>query len=143
MRNKIILLLLSVLGVSAGKAQERVRQTVLMYGVPTTSFSVKGKVADKRGRPIKGIVVSVNDRQLQGATDENGIFEISFRIPGRIAEHTAALLFEDVDGPQNGGRFAAKQVETTFREGEQHSTWTRTMQAEDMVVVLDREKEVK
>lgn len=80
-----------------------------MYGSPTVDFTVKGKVTDSEGTPIKGIVVSSKNVQsygdgngLNAVTDEKGEF-----VTNKVKESgvVGVLVFTDVDGAENGGDF--------------------------------------
>ena len=120
---KLLYLMLSLLGFSAcGNAP------LDMYGTPTTDFTVKGKVTDSEGAPIKGIVVSstglhsfVDGTGLSAVTDENGAF-----VTNTIKEFgvRGTLVFTDVDGAENGGDFEtyekdlSKFPQTQLKEGE-------------------------
>ena len=120
---KLLYLMLSLLGFSAcGNAP------LDMYGTPTTDFTVKGKVTDSEGTPIKGIVVSstglnsfVDGTGLSAVTDENGTF-----VTNTIKEFgvRGTLVFTDVDGAENGGDFEtyekdlSKFPQTQLKEGE-------------------------
>ena len=101
---------------------------VCEYGTPTTDFTVKGKVTDSEGAPIKGIVVSstglhsfVDGTGLSAVTDENGAF-----VTNTIKEFgvRGTLVFTDVDGAENGGDFEtyekdlSKFPQTQLKEGE-------------------------
>lgn len=105
-----IYLLLSLLGFTACKEEMRCE-----YGTPSVDYSVKGRVTDSNGNPIKGIVVSstgVTDsatgKGLEAVTAEDGSFVTNqvheFGIFGK-------LLFTDADGAENGGEFATKTVD--------------------------------
>ena len=86
-----------------------------MYGSPTVDFTVKGKVTDSAGVPIKGIVVSSKDVSsfidcsgLSAVTADDGTFTTNkMREFGVIG----TLIFTDSDGEANGGDFATLEVD--------------------------------
>ena len=88
---------------------------VCAYGTPTTDYTIKGKVADSEGMPIKGIVVSSRSAwsdETSGVevavTGEDGSFRtktLSDNIHGDI------IVFTDTDGEANGGDFATIEVD--------------------------------
>ena len=88
---------------------------VCEYGTPTTDFTVKGKVTDKAGTPIKGIVVSsknvssfADGSGLSAVTADDGTFTTNkMREFGVIG----TLIFTDTDGEANGGDFATLEVD--------------------------------
>ena len=80
------------------------------YGSPYAKYKISGKVVanDAQGQPIKNIKVSLTQYyELQYplppvlppvTTDANGRFSIQ----GQAYSRPTALLFEDIDGPENG-----------------------------------------
>ena len=94
---------------------------IAMYGAPDVDFTVKGKVTDESGKPIPGISVSLSEvfgtdegfkpfNLLDSVkTDENGAYIIYGG--GYIKE--IQVKAEDVDGPLNGGEFAADSTHLT------------------------------
>jgi putative lipoprotein (rSAM/lipoprotein system) len=91
---KLIYLLLGLLGFTACEESE-----MCEYGTPTVDFTVKGRVTDKTGNPIKGIAVESEHKWT--STGRDGRFYIS-----GIRECTDAIYFRDGDGEANGGEFA-------------------------------------
>lgn len=90
------------------------------YGTPSVDFTVKGKVTDSEGTPIKGIVVSSKSVQsyddgngLNAVTDENGEF-----VTNKVKEFGVGgtLVFTDVDGAENGGDFETYEKELLHSE---------------------------
>lgn len=75
------------------------------YGMPVTSnySCVYGKVTGKDNKPIKGIKVSLDYNGITDTwfTDDEGCysFEIIF---GNDSDVSGSLIFEDVDGEENG-----------------------------------------
>ena len=79
------------------------------YGTPTAQFTVKGRVTDADGKPIKGIVISSKDVYgLDAVTGEDGHFATQ-KIEA-IGIH-GTLLFTDIDGAENDGEFETQTVE--------------------------------
>ena len=76
---------------------------VACYGVEYTeydpSFAASGRVVDEEGNPIKGIRVTIDHDTY---TDEHG----GFYAYGRSQN----LVFEDVDGEDNGGEFLPHSI---------------------------------
>ena len=100
------------------------------YGQPHADFKVLGEVTDMDGKPIKGIrVVSQRHWHLNNRpgviydendgylptdtlyTDENGKFEKAFDSWDTIiVPSDVAYIIEDIDGEDNGGRFAKQEL---------------------------------
>lgn len=120
---KLIYLLLGLLGFTACDENGGTGGLVCEYGTPTVDFSVKGRVTDTQGNPIKGIVVSSTDTgaALEAVTAADGSFTTNkvkdFSIFGK-------LVFTDTDGAENGGEFETLTVdlntlpETKVAEGD-------------------------
>ena len=120
---KLISLLLGLLGFTACDENGGMGGLVCEYGTPTVDFTVKGRVTDKTGNPIKGIVVSSTDTgaALEAVTAADGSFTTNkvkdFSIFGK-------LVFTDTDGVENGGEFETLTVdlntlpETKVAEGD-------------------------
>ena len=114
-------MLAAVLGITSGcKGNGGGGDDVIcMYGVPTVSYELKGKVTDEAGKPLEGIEVSFErlsgtDSAAVGnalgprvATDAAGAWSAS------VQDDPAPILrvtFRDVDGPENGGLFAEESA---------------------------------
>ena len=97
-----------------------------MYGQPHADFKAVGTVKDKSGKPIEGIRVAVQQhRHYENSesviydqndwydndtlfTDVNGQYELVrsvFDAPNRVT-----VVFEDIDGEENGGEFAKAEA---------------------------------
>lgn len=78
------------------------------YGSPYASFEVKGKVTDHHGEPIPGIQVTCDAMYIQPVyTESDG----SYALHGDgFPREKIQVSFEDVDGEENGGLFAARSV---------------------------------
>jgi|GEM_PF-5026095 hypothetical protein len=82
----------------------------LMYGCPTSVYHVKGTVVDENDKPIKGIKIVGSQYAADTLyTDRNGSVKDEFN----SLNGTLMYFVEDVDGPDNGGKFAS---DTIFRE---------------------------
>ena len=110
----IFAMLAALLGISAG-CKGGSQDIVCMYGVPTVSYELKGKVTDEAGKPVEGIEVSL-ERMEPGdstgvgytfgpivMTDGEGLWCI--RTDGDPAPSIKAI-YQDIDGSANGGLFA-------------------------------------
>ena len=80
-----------------------------MYGTPVVEFSVKGKVVDPDGNPIKGIEISHDYMGRKVYTSEDGTFDYTSEDIGFEME-TVTLEFTDIDGEENGGDFQTQEV---------------------------------
>ena len=108
---KLLYLLLSLLGFTACNEGGAGGGMMCEYGTPTTDFTVKGKVTDAAGVPIKGIVVSskglssfTDGSGLSAVTGEDGTF-VTNKI--EVISVRGTLVFTDTDGDANGGDFAS------------------------------------
>ncbi|MBP3425067.1 MAG: radical SAM-associated putative lipoprotein [Alistipes sp.] len=96
------------------------------YGTPSVDFTVKGKVTDSEGTPIKGIVVSLETDSgtvMQSTTTAtDGTFTTTKTDDWLF--YDSVLIFTDTDGEANGGDFATYEVEveelpkTKVKEGD-------------------------
>ena len=125
---KLIYLLLGLLGFTACDENGGMGGLVCEYGTPTVDFTVKGRVTDKTGNPIKGIVVSSKE---VSSFSENGVLEVVTGEDGGFATQKVKaigirgkLVFTDTDGVENGGEFETLTVdlntlpETKVAEGD-------------------------
>ena len=78
---KLLYLLLGILGFTACGEGGAGGGMMCEYGTPTADFTVKGKVTDADGKPIKGIEISSKDLRsfidgsgLSAVTAEDGTF---------------------------------------------------------------------
>ena len=84
---------------------------VPVYGIPAIEMvRVRGRVVRaKNGKPLGGVQVSfAGARQL---TDDNGEFIVDASFPEGALDTPQTLVFEDIDGRKNRGRFLGKTVE--------------------------------
>ena len=84
---------------------------VPVYGIPAIVIArVRGRVLRaKNGKPLGGIQVSFAGAQQ--LTDKNGEFILDASLPEGALETPQVLVFEDIDGCKNRGRFQGKTVE--------------------------------
>ncbi len=70
-------------------------------------FGASGRVVDSKGEPINGIKVSTRGEST--TTSSNGRFYVEG------AKHDiTSILFDDVDGKDNGGEFVSRNIEFDF-----------------------------
>ena len=110
---KLLYMLLALLGISAtGCDFMRVE-----YGVPHVHFNLKARVVDEAGKPIEGIEARVKS----GHNNYDTPFENRTGVTnylGEIDAHTSnifniehEIIFVDLDGEANGGKFESKTVD--------------------------------
>lgn len=84
---------------------------VCEYGCPWVEFSIKARVVDADGKPIKGIEAkagySVDYLEFLGLTDGDG----NLNIESEDVSYPRYMLLTDTDGEANGGEFQDKIVE--------------------------------
>lgn len=107
---------------------------VCMYGMPSMDFEVSGKVTDQESNPIAGIQVSCPETTDKITSGKDGSFKISGK--GMVAR----LLFEDIDGPDNGGEFATKgEVFDVKQVAKGDKAWYMgRYEAKDVTVTLEK-----
>ncbi|MBO4756643.1 MAG: radical SAM-associated putative lipoprotein [Bacteroidales bacterium] len=79
------------------------------YGVPHVNLVINGAVSDPDGNPIPGIKVSTWNwlsGQVSKKTDAEGKVEMNTGLESWDLEQLY-IAFQDIDGPENGGTFAA------------------------------------
>ena len=95
-------------------------ENVLMYGVPTMNYMIRGQVRDSNGRPVKDVRVNVLEHGIEATadtvygdpdnvraylentsvkTDRKGRFEVS---GSSRPWNEMRVLVRDVDGSENG-----------------------------------------
>ncbi len=130
---------------------------VTVYGVPTMDYAVKGRVVDANGKPVKDVVVSLVNANINAddvaqnqylqemlqrssdTTDSQGVFEV--RTTDRPWEKVHVVV-RDVDGSKNG-KFENQNVEVEF--GEPESTgdtnkWNQGVRKAEVTVKMKRKK---
>lgn len=111
------------------------------YGTPYTEYvsrvQVNGRVSDENNNPIEGI-------QIEGAVSGTlSGSDGSFTLSGRSNhEETVELLFKDVDGEANGGKFKDKTIEVQLKYyNDMSHGMLDTYAADDVEVKLELEDE--
>ncbi len=151
MKNKLIWMLLAALGFATACSDVKDDdEPPCEYGTPWVTFSVKGKVTNAAGEPVKGIDVGMeHDNHDYGTftTNENGEFAIeqgsAFGINTKRKE---VLVFTDIDGEENGS-YETTKVEVSFVRNEDipSGNWYNGDYAatEDVEVVLQEKTAVE
>lgn len=111
MKEKLLMAAASLLGFATACDQNK--RMVDMYGSPYIDYKVKGKVTDKEGNPIPGIVVSGYSAK-PATSGSDGAYELT----GESFPQRIEVSFTDTDGPANGGEFAEKRIEVEFTEAD-------------------------
>lgn len=113
MKNRILMMLLSLLGFATACDKQKQDELMCMYGSPHIGFRVQGKVTNAAGQPIPGIVVGGGGTQV--ATGADGNYDLS----GDVGPLVVHLIFTDVDGAESGGEFAEAMLEVKFTKEDQ------------------------
>ncbi|MEG1622183.1 MAG: radical SAM-associated putative lipoprotein [Alistipes sp.] len=116
MKNKLLFLLLSLLGMASCNDKED--DGSCMYGVPPSTYTIKGLVTDTEGTPISGIqIASKTDPNLgvldPTTTNAQGEFVWASSV-GAGRKITVTLTATDIDGAANGGDFATQATPVIF-----------------------------
>lgn len=154
MKEKILKFLLVLLGFGAAACEE---ESWAEYGCPAVEFSLKARVTDNANRPVKGIkaqAVSFTeyygseyyefDSKGESYSDSDGNTVIKAMIYSFEAPpYSIKVGFEDIDGAENGGEFAQKEVEVQVTENDKISsgTWLKSYSADLGNIVLDEDAE--
>ena len=115
--DKIIVLLLSTVGVFSACNTMPEYGMLVEYGMPHADFELKGTVTDETSQPIQNIRV-VHQFGYENSysdtiyTDENGKYAFN----GSAWKYQ--LKFEDIDGEENGGLFQTKEIEGGFTQAD-------------------------
>lgn len=109
MKNRLILLLLALLGMGACTEESSEE-----YGVPHADFEIKGRVCDPDGNPIADILIE-RDTYVKTRTDADGSYLFDWQ---GMNGPSCTLRFTDTDGPEHGGTFAQKEVTVVFSESD-------------------------
>ena len=83
--------------------------TVVEYGCPTMTFSLKARVVDEAGKPIEGIEVQTKDNAFYADNYSDAEGNIDLKV-GMWPDTNIDLVFTDVDGAENGGEFEALEL---------------------------------
>ena len=132
---------------------------VVMYGVPTMNFVVKGKVMNEQGKPVKGLQVILLNRnaditpeemhedneyireyiqRASDTTDAEGNYMV------RTSDTTAEkqqMIVRDIDGEKNG-KYKSLLLDIDYREAtqtEERQGWNMGTRekVEDVVVEIE------
>ena len=106
MKNKIIPLITALLALMGFRSCLAVN----MYGCPHATFQFQGEATDEDGKPVPGIrvVVSPYGQESDGIqndtlyTDTQGLAQGTMRYDWPGLPEAMDVVFEDVDGDQNG-----------------------------------------
>lgn len=124
----------------------------VMYGSPSTTYEVKGKVLDNEGNPINGIKIALQD----DATDPNP-YEIAESQSLENGDYTIRnttfptnklyLSVEDIDGEANGGEFEEQTIELDFSKveatGDKGAWYEGTKSLEKQIVMQEKSDEAQ
>ena len=113
--DKIIVVLLGVLGVFNSCKSDCTDKIHLLYGVLGTTYEIKGTVKNKaNSKPIPNIQVTrqVSENYADTLyTDSKGNYVYTFYDYFEESGYPICLKFEDIDGNENGGNFANKEID--------------------------------
>ena len=130
---RFILFLFTLLGfgeVATSCSEDSRKVDVCEYGCPWVEFSIKARVVDAEGKPIKGIEVKrgYDAEELElfeylGLTNSEGNLNVDSEATGL----PSYLLLTDTDGDKNGGEFQDKVVaiEDKFEQVNDGESWYR------------------
>lgn len=124
----------------------------VMYGSPSATYEVKGKVLDNEGNPINGIKIVLQD----DATDPNP-YEIAESQSLENGDYTIRnttlprsklyLSVEDIDGAANGGEFEEQTIELDFSKveakGDKDAWYEGTKSLEKQIVMQEKSDETQ
>jgi len=117
----------AVLGLLGFASCDRIGFGLAMYGEPHADFRALGTVSDEAGHPLEGIRVAIrqhlhfantanvvydqNDWYVDDTlyTDDKGAYLLTRNIFS--SPNDVTVVFEDIDGEENGGEFASFQAE--------------------------------
>lgn len=112
MKNKLIFMILSLLGLATACSEE---ENSCEYGTPYVTFSVKGRVADADGAPVHGIRVAVGEDAYAPATTTGADGAFAFDKTPFYMGHPDKLIFTDIDGAANG-EFGPQTLDVAFEK---------------------------
>jgi putative lipoprotein (rSAM/lipoprotein system) len=118
--DKIILVILGIVGVFTGckHACTDSGDMVLMYGVISEQYEIKGTVKNKaNSNPIPNIQIirQINKNYSDTLyTDSKGNYVYTFYDYSIQSGNPVHLKLEDIDGEENGGDFAIKEIDVKF-----------------------------
>ena len=116
--NVLLTTLLTMLGYGCTKEEPMDMYGVVMYGVPSANYIVKGTVTDEGGTPVQCIKTSVKyipDKAPEYTqcldsvkTDNAGKFQL--KASWHAGSSDMKLIVEDIDGEANGGEFLSDTI---------------------------------
>lgn len=131
---------------------------VTVYGVPTVDFAVKGRVVNSKGKPVKGVVVTLINSdidpdnlpdtphwkeqmaRMSDTTDAEGAFAV--RTTDRPWEKVRVMV-RDVDGKQNG-LYENQLLDVQFGDPEPGnkpvSSWQLGEKKAEVTIQMDEKK---
>ena len=141
---RIVIRLLSLLGFAAVTGCDE--GSLDMYGCPSATFEIKGKVFDDAETPVEGIRVFASEhsdttgyavRSKSVFTSKDGEYEV---VLNTIPVRKVYLFATDVDGEANGGEFASRSIEVDFTDAkfEGGDGWYSGKATETVDIRLDR-----
>ncbi len=153
MKEKIMKLLLLLLGFGTTACNEA--ENPVEYGCPMTKFSIKARVTDTSDRPIEGIKVEavrysssknadVSFGPNEAYSDSEGTLVLNAEAFGQDNPPlTVTVKVEDVDGLENGGLFAGKEIDVNVTEKDMvdSGTWINSYSVDAGDIVLDKSSE--
>ena len=122
----------TALGLLGFASCEKIGIGLTMYGEPHADFKAIGTVKAEDGKPIEGIRVAVRRHHFSNNaygginprkdwpeddtvyTDSKGVYEMSKTVFG--APDAVTVVFEDVDGSENGGYFGSRTAEPQVKQ---------------------------
>lgn len=136
--NALITLVLSLLGFStACESLDEYGAPVVEYGVPTATFTVKGKVTSTENTSIPNIQVSMwGDTAF---TDKDGDYKLSHT---NSTSESIPIKFEDIDGIENG-EYAPLDTVANFQDAEYtggDGNWNMGEAESELDIKLDSKK---
>ena len=123
-----------------------------MYGSPSATYEVKGKVLDNEGNPINGIKIVLQDDAIdpnpyeiaESQSLENGDYTIRNTTFPRSKLY---LSVEDIDGAANGGEFEEQTIELDFSKveakGDKDAWYEGTKSLEKQIVMQEKSDEAQ
>lgn len=157
MKERLLKLLLVMLGfgTAACTETEDLPELPVEYGCPMSRFSIKAKVTDTSDRPVDGIRVEavrysssgnadVSFDPNEAYSDTDGALVLNAEAFGNDTPPlTVTVKVEDVDGLENGGQFAGKEVEVNVTENDMvdSGTWVNSYSVDAGDIVLDKSSE--
>lgn len=173
LKNWLLMTLMGVLGLSACHSSKEATQPpipdepkvdnpqprdekILMYGVPTMNFTVKGKVVNEAGEPVKGMQVILLNRNIDitpedmhednpyvrdylrhsaDTTDAEGLFRVQTTDTPTQKE---MMIVRDIDGEENGA-YEDQMFDVSFdnaKETQQRQGWNMGAREQELDITV-------